>query len=412
MTTQQPLGEIAEIVRGISFPKDAKSLVPRDGYVACLRTTNVQREVEWDDLWYVPAEYVKRQEQFVQPGDILISTANSYELVGKVALVSGTPRQATLGAFISLIRPRPGIEPKFLYHQLAWGRTQSRIRETASTTTNISNVSSKKLAALELVVLPLGEQRCIVAEFEKQFSRLDEAVVNLKRVKTNAQRLVSSVLLDATMGRLFSSSDASWRTVRVCEAGDVLLGRQRAPQYLTGRWSRKYLRVANIKDDTIDYSDVETMDFDEAHFAKYQLVPGDILVSEGQSPELLGQSAIFRGFAEPLCFQKTLHRFRAHPAITTPEFAQIVFRSHVRSGVFRRLGSITTNIGHLTLEKFKAAPFPLPSLDDQRRIVAEVDRRLSVVREVAAEADANLRRAAILRESVLVKTFGGGAPET
>jgi len=315
----------------------------------------------------------------------------------------------------TLLRQHPPSDPrapKFLYHQLAWGRTQSRIRETASTTTNISNVSSKKLAALELVVLPLGEQRCIVAEFEKQFSRLDEAVVNLKRVKTNAQRLVSSVLLDATMGRLFSSSDASWRTVRVCEAGDVLLGRQRAPQYLTGRWSRKYLRVANIKDDTIDYSDVETMDFDEAHFAKYQLVPGDILVSEGQSPELLGQSAIFRGFAEPLCFQKTLHRFRAHPAITTPEFAQIVFRSHVRSGVFRRLGSITTNIGHLTLEKFKAAPFPLPSLDDQRRIVAEVDRRLSVVREVAAEADANLRRAAILRESVLVKTFGGGAPET
>jgi type I restriction enzyme S subunit len=196
-----------------------------------------------------------------------------------------------------------------------------------------------------------------------------------------------------------------WQTVQVCEAGDVLLGRQRAPQYLTGRWTRSYLRVANIKDDTIDFHDVETMDFDEVHFAKYRLAPGDILVSEGQSPELLGQSAIFRGHHAPLCFQKTLHRFRANPTVTTPEFAQIVFRSHVRSGVFRRLGSITTNIGHLTLEKFKAAPFPLPPLDEQHRIVAEVDRRLSIVREVEAEVDANLKRAQALRQAVLQRAF-------
>lgn len=74
MTTPRALGEIAQIVRGISFPKEAKSLEPRPGDVACLRTTNVQRQVEWDDLWFVPAEHVKRAEQYVRPGDILIST--------------------------------------------------------------------------------------------------------------------------------------------------------------------------------------------------------------------------------------------------------------------------------------------------------------------------------------------------
>jgi type I restriction enzyme S subunit len=99
-------------------------------------------------LWFVPEKYVRRPEQFVRSGDILVSTANSYELVGKVAPVVGVPHRATLGAFISLIRPGEGVLPKFLYHQLAWGRTQERIRETASTTTNISNVSTKKLAAI------------------------------------------------------------------------------------------------------------------------------------------------------------------------------------------------------------------------------------------------------------------------
>ena len=197
-----------------------------------------------------------------------------------------------------------------------------------------------------------------------------------------------------------------WTLTTVDVVGDVLLGRQRAPQYLTGRYPTRYLRVANIKDDFIDFSDLKEMDFDEAHFARYRLEPGDILVSEGQSPELLGQSAIFRGHSEPLCFQKTLHRFRASPDLTTPEFAQLVFRSHVHSGVFRRLGSITTNIGHLTLEKFKAAPFPLPPLDEQDRIVAEVDRRLSVARHLVTDIAVGLRDAVRLKAALLQNSFG------
>lgn len=51
-----------------------------------------------------------------------------------------------------------------------------------------------------------------------------------------------------------------WSTIKT--VGDVLLGRQRAPQYLTGKWPKPYLRVANVKDDSLDLSDVEQMDFD------------------------------------------------------------------------------------------------------------------------------------------------------
>src|SRR3990172_5334284 len=90
------IGESLEIVRGISFPKDAKAFQPKEKYIACLRTTNVQQEVDWQNLWYVPIEFVKRPEQFIQLHDILISIANSLELVGKVALVRNIPSQATL----------------------------------------------------------------------------------------------------------------------------------------------------------------------------------------------------------------------------------------------------------------------------------------------------------------------------
>ena len=49
---------------------------------------------------------------------------------------------------------------------------------------------------------PLNEQKRIVAEIEKQFSRLDEAVDNLKRVKANLKRYKASVLKAAVEGKL------------------------------------------------------------------------------------------------------------------------------------------------------------------------------------------------------------------
>ena len=48
----------------------------------------------------------------------------------------------------------------------------------------------------------MTQQKRIVAEIEKQFSRLDEAVANLKRVKANLKRYKAAVLKAAVEGKL------------------------------------------------------------------------------------------------------------------------------------------------------------------------------------------------------------------
>ena len=62
---------------------------------------------------------------------------------------------------------------------------------------------------------------------------------------------------------------------------------------------------------------------------------------------------------------------------------------------------------HLNVRDVKQLVVPLPPPAEQQRIVAEVERRLSVVDEVAAEVYASLRRAALLRERILTSAFGG-----
>lgn len=384
-----------------------------------LRPMNIDREGKLD-LTVVKSVAESKDSRRLAKGDVLFNNTNSPELVGKTTVIARDGKFA-FSNHMTRIRFGVDVSPAFAALQLHYLWMCGYFKYNCVKHVNQASISSGTLARMvPFVWAPPDEQEAIVAEIEKQFSRLDEAVASLERVKANLKRYTATVLHAAAAGRL-QSSDGSrtescepsssdlpsgWQLVTVDQAGDVLLGRQRAPRYLTGIHPKKYLRVANIKDDAIAFGDIESMDFDEKHFEKYRLVDGDILVSEGQSPELLGQSAIFRGHYEPLCFQKTLHRFRARPGITTPEFAQIVFRAHVKSGLFRRIGSITINIGHLTLEKFKAAPFPLPPLAEQRRIVAEVDRRLSIVREVEAEVETNLKRSQALRQTVLQSKFG------
>ena len=71
--------------------------------------------------------------------------------------------------------------------------------------------------------------------------------------------------------------------------------------------------------------------------------------------------------------------------------------------------TIATTQAKLALYRIERIPVPLPPLHEQSRIVAEIDRRLSILRGVEAEVDANLKRAQALRQSVLAKAFSTGS---
>jgi type I restriction enzyme S subunit len=124
-----------------------------------------------------------------------------------------------------------------------------------------------------------------------------------------------------------------WVWGKVEMVGDILLGRRRAPEY-AGQ-VRRYLRVANVRDDRIDFTVLKEMPYSDEEAEAYRLRPGDILVSEGQSVERIGQSAVYRGEEAPLCFQSTLHRFRPYDASPSSDSSDLCMR---RTGLFRKAG--------------------------------------------------------------------------
>jgi type I restriction enzyme S subunit len=109
------------------------------------------------------------------------------------------------------------------------------------------------------------------------------------------------------------------------------------------------------------------MPFTDAEFTQYSLQPGDILLNEGQSSELVGRSAMYNGPANTFAYQNTLVRFRPGPDCDA-QFAEELFRSLWVTGVFKRTSKKTTSIAHLGVSRFANLRVRVPPYAEQCRM--------------------------------------------
>lgn len=187
------LGDVASFVRGITFKPDDVVPVGTTGSVACMRTKNVQSELDLSDVWGIPEEFVKRDDQNLRPGDLLVSSANSWNLVGKCCRVPELPWRSTFGGFISVLRgDMSRIEPRYLYHWFSSSRIQATVRSFGQKTTNISNLNIERCLNLPLPLPPLPEQRRIAEILDKA----DALRAKRRAVLAQLDTLTQSIFLD------------------------------------------------------------------------------------------------------------------------------------------------------------------------------------------------------------------------
>jgi hypothetical protein len=107
------------------------------------------------------------------------------------------------------------------------------VKSVVSQQVGQANVNGTKLRALRVPVPPLDEQQRIVAEIEKQFTRLEAAVASLKRVQAALKRYRASVLKAACEGPLVPT-EVAWKQTTLGEVSSVLAG-YGFPECLQGR---------------------------------------------------------------------------------------------------------------------------------------------------------------------------------
>ena len=350
-----------------------------------------------------------------------------------------------------------GLDSSFVYYYLL--RAKEIIQRLGGGTT-FKELSGAAAATIPITLPPLAEQRRIVAEIETQFTRLDASVAALKRARANLKRYRASVLKAACEGRLApaeeelarsggrdyepagvllerilaerrarwksqekrrgkykepSAPDTSalpqlpegWVWATVAQVAEIQGGIQKQPKRAPADNPFPFLRVANVLRGSLDLEQVHQIELFSGELEKLRLFSGDLLIVEGNgSQSQIGRMAIWKGEIEDCVHQNHIIRARLYSGLV-PQYVESYWNSPMGTSEVSKVASSTSGLYTLSVSKVSDLPIPLPPLAEQRRIVAEVERRLSVVRQAEATVAASLARAERLRQSILKQAFSG-----
>lgn len=427
-----------------------------------LRNVNVRWfSFDLEDLKEMRFEDGEETRFGLKQGDLVICEGGE---PGRAAVWKEQAENAKIQKALHRVRFRPDeYDPYFAMYYLYFGTITSRFDQHYTGTT-IKHLTGTALSQVCFPLPPVNEQRRIVAKIEELFSDLDAGVAALERIRGNLRRYRAAVLKAAVEGKLteewrakhpksepaskllerilserrqkweedqlakFAAADKSppkgwrekyvepvgpatsglpelpegWCWASVEQLGHASLGKMLDKQKHQAGEKLPYLRNVNVRWGYVDSDDLSEMYFEEDELNRFGLQAGDLLVCEGGEP---GRAAVWDARSPEMKFQKALHRVRFYCGVQ-PAYLVYLLEFYAKSGRLEAYFTGST-IKHFTHESFVVLPVPLPPTSEQEQITAEVERALSIVAAADYQIQANLKRAARLRQSILKRAFEG-----
>jgi type I restriction enzyme S subunit len=163
--------------------------------------------------------------------------------------------------------------------------------------------------------------------------------------------------------------------------------------------------MGNIKDGAIVMDSIKYLPFDHAEFPDQLLTRGELLFNRTNSSDLVGKTAVFHGNQLHACASYII-RVKLKDTVL-PELVAYNLNGPSGRAWAQSVASQQVGQANINSQKLRAFYFAVPPFDVQQRIIAEVERRFSVLDQAEATVNASLRRCGQLRQAVLKRAFGG-----
>jgi hypothetical protein len=297
--------------------------------------------------------------------------------------------------------PRPWLAPRYLLY-LFNSPTFVAFANHNAEGIERPRISWPRMGGFPAALPPLNEQRRIVAAIEEHLSRLDAADESLPSV---LQRI--DVLRSALITSLVENGDwprSPWRVAGESQNGRAFPSRDYSETGI------KLLRPGNLHDSgTVDWDAKNTRRLPESYaeehprfiIGEHELVMN--LTAQSLKDEFLGRVCLTQAGERCLLNQRIA---RLTPNDADPRFVMYAFKSRRFRAFVNGLnkGSL---IQHMFTSQLAEYELPLPPLEEQRRIVQEVEERLSRIDAMRASIERAQRRSAALRAAILERAFRG-----
>lgn len=260
----------------------------------------------------------------------------------------------------------------------------------------------QQYSKIRVSIPPIPEQECIVARIEELFSQLDAGVETLKKTKAQLAVYRQAVLKEAFEGdyprkqlKEFSKaiSGFAFKSSRYSPDGNYVV-----------------VKIGNVKERHFDFSRdlTKTLEADDSILEKYLLRRGDCLITlTGSRGKRDYGFVAMVGNQNNYLLNQRVAALRFDQSVALPEFFQYYLASPSYRDMF--FGYETGNVGQGNVG-IKALLDPyviLPDIDTQKRIIEDVEDRLSVCDSIEQTVDTALQQAEAMRQSILKDAFEG-----
>ncbi len=414
---------------------------------------------------YVPAEFAASMRKgTLKIGDILIVKDGA--TTGKSAVVdeSFPFAHAVTNEHLFIVRLKPDYLPKYVGFYLqsreGLGQILSDFRGAAQ-----GGISQNFARLVNIPIKTVKAQREIVVHLEDQLERIDRALDNLMSVLENCKTYRASVLKAACEGRLVpTEAELARQEGRDYETGSQLLTRILETRRKSWNGTGKYKEprppeaaadsavpegwvvasisqissgrshslgigpfgsslkvsdytgsgvplvfVRNIRKGEFPGAKPVFVSADKAEELKaHKVFAGDVLVTKMGDPP--GDACLYPLEHEPAVITADCIKLTVSSECVPKYIVHAINSDVVKSEILK----ITKGVAQqkVNLDTFSRLSIPLPPLAEQIRIVAEVERRLSIIDQLEVTESANLQRATRLRQSVLQFAFNPSIRET
>lgn len=348
------------------------------------------------------------------PGDLVFSKIDARN--GAVGLIPASIPKAVVTSEYPVFTPNVDkLRAEYLNYLLRAEHFQADLKRKASGTSGRKRVTPEGFLTLEVPVPDVPEQDALVTAYANALARataLEQEAEAIKRAGWQAfeaalgvapppplpdrpvfvarfkdvERWSHDGILRAQNQVTAASGSASLTPLG--QMAKVSYGLQKSPTNRPGTHARPYLRVANVQRGVLDLREIKYINVPDADMPKLRLEVGDVLLCEGNSPDLVGRGAIWGGEIADCVHQNHVLRVRVGRNRLLPQYVLAVINSSHGQAYFRSKAKRTTNLASINSKEVASLPVPDIPTDRQQALLNDLNTQTQTSQAKRAEAEA------------------------
>ncbi|MCP9269969.1 restriction endonuclease subunit S [Xenorhabdus sp. XENO-1] len=359
------LSDISHIIRGITFSKSEGSSTPKDGFLPVIRAGSIQQSLLLNEgnIW-VPEEKIK-EKQIIQKDDIIMCTSSgSSDLVGKCA-ISNETWVGSFGAFCAGIRPKRSVcDPSFLYHFLCSPKFKNWTKSSSGA--NIKNIRVSELAAFELDIPPLAEQKRIATILDKAdaIRRKRQQAIKL------ADEFLRAVFLDMFGDPVTNPKE--WEVKPLIDGIESIISGWSAngENYPCKSGEYGVLKISSVTSGKFNPQENKFVHEDDIPEGKRLVLPkkGDLLFSRANTRELVAATCIVPEDKNNVFLPDKLWKVKTNKMVLLPEFLNYLIREpRFKETLTSQATGTSGSMLNISKKKFESTDAIFPDLSLQNK---------------------------------------------